>query len=169
MEFLREREFHIFERRGFRPDETRAVAAFWKHPSRALRRIEALSKGRQHKDFEALAVLFKRVKNITKGFDGKMRPELEALLTEPSEQALLREIDNRFAKVSKATGDDDYAGAVREMIGFAAPVDKFFADVLVMADDPKVREARLTLLTMLRRTVLNIADISELVVEEKPA
>ena len=56
------------------------------------------------------------------------------------------------------------------MIGFAAPVDKFFADVLVMADDPRVREARLTLLTMLRRTVLdNIADISEIVVEDKPA
>jgi glycyl-tRNA synthetase beta chain len=168
-EFLREREFHIFERRGFRADEARAIAAFWKQPARALRRIEALSKGRQHKDFEALAVLFKRVKNITKGFDGDMRAELEGLLTEPSEKALLQEIDSRFSKVSKAIGADDYAGAVREMIGFAAPVDKFFADVLVMADDPKIREARLTLLTMLRRTVLdNIADISEIVVEEKP-
>ncbi|HEY2149910.1 MAG TPA: glycine--tRNA ligase subunit beta [Vicinamibacterales bacterium] len=169
-EFLREREFHIFERRGFRADEARAVAAFWKQPARALRRVEALSKGRQHKDFEALAVLFKRVKNITRGFNGEMRPELEALLTEPSEKALLQEIDSRFGKVSKAISDDDYAGAVREMIGFAAPVDKFFADVLIMADDPSLREARLTLLTMLRRTVLeNIADISEIVVDEKQA
>jgi glycyl-tRNA synthetase beta subunit len=39
-------------------------------------------------------------------------------------------------------------------------------DVLVMADDPAVRSARLALLTSLRRTILNIADISEIAPEE---
>ncbi|PYR02111.1 MAG: glycine--tRNA ligase subunit beta, partial [Acidobacteria bacterium] len=71
-EFLKEREVHLFERRGFRPDEARAVAAFWRRPYSALRRVEALSQVRHSKEFEALAVLFKRVKNITKAFDGQM-------------------------------------------------------------------------------------------------
>src|SRR5205823_1442219 len=65
-EFLSERVLHIFERRGYRPDEARAVAAFWKTPHAALKRIEALSKERGSNEFAAVAALLKRVKNITK-------------------------------------------------------------------------------------------------------
>src|SRR5207237_1603016 len=65
-EFLSERVAHIFERRGYRPDEARAVAAFWKTPRAALKRIEALSKERGSNEFAAVAALLKRVKNITK-------------------------------------------------------------------------------------------------------
>jgi glycyl-tRNA synthetase beta chain len=56
-EFLAEREAHIFERRGFRTDETRAVARFWKRPPSALKRIEALAKERGSADFTAVAAL----------------------------------------------------------------------------------------------------------------
>jgi glycyl-tRNA synthetase beta chain len=55
---------------------------------------------------------------------------------------------------------------MRELGTLSAPVDRFFVDVLVMADDPAVRSARLALLTALRRTILNIADISEIAPEE---
>ncbi len=55
---------------------------------------------------------------------------------------------------------------MRELGALSAPVDRFFVDVLVMADDPAVRSARLALLTALRRTILNIADISEIAPEE---
>jgi glycyl-tRNA synthetase beta chain len=59
---------------------------------------------------------------------------------------------------------------MRELVAFTGPVDRFFTDVMVMADDPALKEARLTLLTMLRQTILNIADISEIAPEEsKPA
>jgi glycyl-tRNA synthetase beta subunit len=86
----------MFERRGFRPDEARAVAAFWKNsPSRS--RIEALSKERGSIEFAALAALLKRVKNITKE---QREPEstiadLFKRLTEPSEAVLAREIEER--------------------------------------------------------------------------
>jgi glycyl-tRNA synthetase beta chain len=71
--------------------------------------------------------------------------------------------------VQAAARRDDYGEAMRQLAALSAPVDRFFVDVLVMADDQSVRQARLALLTALRTMVLNIADISELAAEEKPA
>jgi glycyl-tRNA synthetase beta chain len=165
-EFIAERELHLFERRGFRADEGRAVKEYWRQPLSAFKRVEALARARQSKNFEALAVLFKRVKNITKEFDGELTPARRALLVEPAETALLKEIDARFPAIEAAVAQEKYADAMRELGGLSLPVDRFFVDVLVMADDPAVREARLALLTALRRTILNIADIAEIAPEE---
>jgi glycyl-tRNA synthetase beta chain len=55
---------------------------------------------------------------------------------------------------------------MRVIVGLRGPVDKFFTDVLVMADDPQLRKDRLSLLTMLRNTITQIADVSEMVVED---
>jgi glycyl-tRNA synthetase beta chain len=165
-DFLREREAHLFERRGFKADEVRAVSAFWPDPASALKRVEALSHARKSRDFETLAVLFKRVKNITKDFDGALSEDVKARLTEPAELVLRTEIEARWPKIESAVTHERYEDAMRELGALSAPVDRFFVDVLVMADDPAVRSARLALLTALRRTILNIADISEIAPEE---
>jgi glycyl-tRNA synthetase beta chain len=165
-DFIAERELHLFERRGFRADEGRAVKEQWRHPASAFKRVEALAQARQSKDFETLAVLFKRVKNITKEFDGELTPDHRANLVEPAETALLKEIDARFPVIEAAVNEEKYADAMRELGALSTPVDRFFVDVLVMADDPGIRSARLALLTALRRTILNIADIAEIAPEE---
>jgi glycyl-tRNA synthetase beta chain len=165
-EFFAERELHLFERRGFRADEGRAVKEQWRHPASAFKRVEALAQARQSTAFETLAVLFKRVKNITKAFDGELTADHRAKLVEPAETALLKEIDTRFPLIEAAVTQEKYADAMRELGALSAPVDRFFVDVLVMADDPGVRSARLALLTALRRTILNIADIAEIAPEE---
>jgi glycyl-tRNA synthetase beta chain len=169
-EFIAERELHLFERRGFRADEGRAVKEQWRYPASAFKRVEALAEARQSQDFETLAVLFKRVKNITKEFDGDLTPDHRAKLVEPAEIALLKEIDARFPLIEAAVAEEKYADAMRELGALSTPVDQFFVAVLVMADDPGIRSARLALLTALRRTILNIADIAEIAPEEtKPA
>jgi glycyl-tRNA synthetase beta chain len=166
-DFLLEREAHVFERRGFERGEVRAVAAFWKRPLSALKRLEALREERGSGDLAALAALLKRVKNITKDFQATLKFEqVKARLKEPAELALAEEIDSRWPKVGDARSTWRYAEAIRLVVGLRASVDRFFVDVLVMADDASVREARLTLLSMLRDTITSIADISELVPEE---
>ena len=165
-EFIAERELHLFERRGFKADEGRAVKASWRQPALAFRRVEALAQARQSKEFEALAVLFKRVKNITKEFTGELTADARATLVEPAEVALLKELDARLPVIDAAVAQAKYADAMRELGALSAPVDRFFVDVLVMAEDPAIRSARLALLTALRRTILNIADIAEIVPEE---
>src|SRR6185503_7931327 len=93
-EFFAERAMNIFERRGFRPDEIRAVVPrHWAQPSDALRRVEALARARRSTEFQVLATLFKRVKNISKGFDDAFDSAHAARLVEPSEVALLKALE----------------------------------------------------------------------------
>jgi glycyl-tRNA synthetase beta chain len=88
---------------------------------------------------------------------------MRARLTEPAEIALLAEMEARWPAIENALAADRYSEAMRELSALSKPVDRFFVDVLVMAEDAGLREARLTLLTALRRTILNIADIAEIV------
>ena len=165
-EFLAERELHVLEKRGFRADECRAVLAHWARPHAALKRVEALAPARRSKEFETLAVLFKRVKNITKEFgDEPLTPADRARLTELAEIALLRQIDARWPGIESAVRQDRYGDAMRDLGALSAPVDRFFVEVLVMAEDPDLRHARLALLASLRKTILEIADIAEVAPE----
>lgn len=167
-EFLLERELHLFERRGYRPDEARAVAPHWERPHLALARIEALSQNRGSAELGALAELFKRVKNITKDFDTTARlSDLRARLREPAELSLADTAMRLWPAIDEALRHARYADAMREIVALREPVDRFFVDVLVMAGDPELRAARLTLLATLRAAILQIADIAELVPEDR--
>jgi glycyl-tRNA synthetase beta chain len=166
--FLVERLRFLFERRGFAPDEINAVVPTGA-PLEALapldlrRRLEALRGMRGSGDFAALAAAFKRVKNIAKDFDGAT-PSIDALgvpAGEPAEAALAAEIRTRGPQIRAAAASGDYATAFRTAAGFRAAVDTFFADVLVMHDDPAVRARRLGLMAILRDLVIALADISE--------
>jgi glycyl-tRNA synthetase beta chain len=170
-DFMAEREAHLFERRGFRGDEIRVLIHAWANPHDALKRLEALAKVRASDQFQALALLFKRVKNITKGVEdtGQELAQLRPVLQEPAELALADELGRRWPTLDEALNAGRYLDAMHELAGFYPVVDRFFIDVLVMADDPQVRTARLALLTRLRSAVLNrIGDISEIASEERP-
>jgi glycyl-tRNA synthetase beta chain len=177
-EFLWERAAHLFERRGYRVDEIRVVAAL-ENGRRvlpfALTRLGALSTMRDAEAFRSLASLFKRVKNITKDIatragDLGSLESLRAPLTEPAELALVDELASKWPVVEKALHEGRVSDAMHHLAGVYPAVDRFFTDVLVMAEDPKLREGRLKLLTHLRNAVLqHIGDISEIASEEKAA
>ncbi len=116
-----------------------------------------------------MAGLFKRVKNITKGVEdeGRDLAEIRTLLREPAELALLDQLIELFPRIDSAQGSGNYTDALREFSKLRGAVDRFFVDVLVMADDQRLREARLALLTRMRTAVLkHIGDISAIAPEE---
>jgi glycyl-tRNA synthetase beta chain len=169
--FFVERLRYLFERRGYRHDEISAVLPESSTedivPLAIRRKLEALQAMRQSADFEALAAAFKRVKNITKDVpvhaDGHAAREAAfAALSEPAEQALLGEIRERRPKIRAAVASGDYRTAFTTAAGFRPSVDRFFSDVLVMAEDEAVRAARLGLVAELRDLILSLADISEI-------
>ena len=163
-DFLIERQAHLFERRGFKADEARAVAPHWRQPHLALRRIEAVAASRTSPDFVALAGLLKRVQNITKDFETTAAmKDLMPKLKEPAELALAQEVERRWPAIDQAIGEGRYADAMRELAHLRQPVDQFFKDVMVMVDDAELKNARLTMLTTLRKGIRdNIADIAEI-------
>jgi glycyl-tRNA synthetase beta chain len=131
-------------------------------PLRARRVADALQRMRTSEDFQALAVLFKRVKNIAKELKGTALLD-RAALTEPAERAFLAELDARQPRIERSAQAADYRQAFIEIAGLRPAVDRFFTDVFVMVDDERVRTARLTLMADLRDLILQLADISEIV------
>ena len=167
--FLVERLRFLFERRGFALDEINAVVPVGA-PLEALapldlrRRLEALRGMRGSADFAALAAAFKRVKNIAKEHGGATTADAALAAAgdgERAEAALAADITARAPQIRGAAKTGDYAAAFRAAAGFRPSVDAFFADVLVMHDDPAVRARRLGLMAILRDLVMELADISE--------
>jgi glycyl-tRNA synthetase beta chain len=164
--FLAERLRFLFQQRGFAYDEVNAVAGarrgFADVPFDSRLRLAALREVRRSAEFEALAVAFKRVKNLSKELKGEPVAVLDRL-TEPAECALLAEFDERGGAVRAAAARRDYLEAFRLASGFRAAVDRFFTEVFVMVDDAPLRDQRLTLVWRLHELMLELADISEIV------
>jgi glycyl-tRNA synthetase beta chain len=174
-EFARERVRFILEHRGYEADLVRAAtSSSYVIPLQARRVVEALRDIRRSEDFQALAVLFKRVKNIThstradgarsgQATEGLGEPLDREALTEPAEQALLVALDAAQPDVAAAAARADYTRAFTAVAALRPAVDRFFTEVFVMAEDARVRTARLTLMATLRDLILALADISEIV------
>jgi glycyl-tRNA synthetase beta chain len=172
-EFVWERAAHLFERRGYRADEIRVVAALevgQRQLPVAIERLAAVSSMRSSASFGALANLFKRVKNITKGVedDGAPLDAIKAGLREPAEIDLAEKLASRVPAIDAALSGGKPQDALQHLAALHPVVDRFFTDVLVMADDVTLRKARLALVARLRNVVLTrIGDISELAADEK--
>src|SRR3954464_338348 len=161
--FATERVRFALEQRGFGIEVVRAATAAGDvSPLRARRIAEAIQGMRASDDFQALAVLFKRVKNIARERRSSA-PLDRGAITEPAERALVEELDARQPRIEAAAARSDYRAAFIELAGLRAAVDRFFTEVFVMADDVRTRDARLTLMADLRDLILHLADISEII------
>jgi glycyl-tRNA synthetase beta chain len=159
--FFLDRLRYVLVARGYPADEVEAVLGAREpdaldDPHEAWLRLKALHRVRSEarEDFEHLAVAFKRAKNI---LGQHPAAKVDAgLLTEAAEREL-------HAAVGRLAGTNgSYEGRLRALAGLRAPVDRFFDDVLVMAEDEKVRANRLGLLSQALSLFYRIADISKL-------
>jgi glycyl-tRNA synthetase beta chain len=124
-------------------------------------RIEAVSELGAAPEFEALAVAFKRAFNITK--ESARGPIDSALLEAGAESALAERFETVRDQIREATGGRRYADALKLVAKeLGAPIDRFFEEVFVMVDDPRIRENRLRLLGEIADTVNGIAHFHQL-------
>ncbi len=168
LRFLLERLQYVAEARGFPPEEARAVlqaddtdAAVGTRavgdPLGAFERLAALNRVRaeSREDFEALAAAFKRARNILS--QQQPAPAVDPSLFEgDAERALHQAVE------SAAGSDSDDEARLRGLAGLRGPVDRFFDDVLVMAEDERIRGNRLALLRDTLSLFYRIADIQKL-------
>jgi glycyl-tRNA synthetase beta chain len=174
--FLLDRVRYVLEQRGSDVRNVRAVthdSVSALSPLFARRLLAVLPEFTETDDFKTLALVFKRVRNIARSmpdeeFD-RLLPEAGAVvegLTEPAERALAQEILARRGTLTfAADAGTGYREALAEAAKYGPSVATFFDDVLVMADDPRVRQARLFLMKALERQILRLADVSEIVQE----
>lgn len=114
---------------------------------------------------EALAAANKRVSNIlTKQLADRIPPAVNlALLQNAAEKTLAADIESLASLVAPMIAQREYNQVLQKLALLREPVDKFFDDVMVMADDSAVRNNRLALLYSLRQLFIGVADISQLV------
>ncbi len=177
-QFLLERLRFVLEQRGHDVRNVRAVTQPWPSwravtPLDARRKLEALPGFTGSTEFQQLAALFKRVRNIARELSDAELGDVEAGRAavsddapEPAEAALAAELERRRPAIAAAVAaGTDYHAAFAEAAAFGPAVDRFFTDVLVMAVDPDLRRRRLALLKRLERLILQLADVSALVKE----
>ena len=171
LEFVLERaRFVLREKSGYAYDEVNAVfRAGADDLVDVEKRLRALKAIRKSKNFEPLAVSFKRIRKILE----KANVPADTLLHVNKELFEKDGEKHLYAAVRKAAGkvgEDKRAGryqeALEEIAGLRKAVDQFFLDVMVMAEDEAVRNNRLALLEELLREFTTIADFSELGGEE---
>ena len=115
---------------------------------------------------EALAAANKRVSNILATPPASDAVVKDSLLTEPAEQELAKQLAAMKEQVAPLFANHQYKEALAALAGLRAAVDRFFDEVMVMAEDSKLRANRLALLTGLRELFWEVADISQLAVSQ---
>lgn len=147
---------------GVNADTIDAVlAAGVEEPAVISQRAHALEDARANdaETFDNLATAYARANNLRK-------PELgegvdDALLTEP-ECALAGAVATAEQAVASALASDDFAAALSQLAALRAPIDGFFADVMVMDEDAALRDNRLRLLNRFVAVFANVADFGKM-------
>ncbi|MFD2179066.1 glycine--tRNA ligase subunit beta [Veronia pacifica] len=125
------------------------------------KRVRAVSHFRELDAAESLAAANKRVGNILAKFDGELPSSVDAtLLVEDAEKTLATQVSQVVTDLEPVFAQRDYQKALTELANLREPVDNFFDNVMVMADDESLKVNRLTLLSTLRQQFMNVADIS---------
>ena len=127
------------------------------------RRIDAVIRFERLTEAHSLAAANKRIGNILRkaGEEPAERVE-EALFEQSEEQALRDAVERKRAQLAPLLAAGDYPQVLHLLADLRDPVDRFFDEVMVMADDPEIRRNRLALLDSLRQLFLQVADISRL-------
>ncbi|MDX7752324.1 glycine--tRNA ligase subunit beta [Aeromonas caviae] len=162
VDFMLGRFRAAYQDEGIGADVVLAVLA--RRPTRPLdfdRRVKAVSHFRTLDAALALAAANKRVSNILAKVEVPLpttvKPEL---LVDAAEKALATQVAELQAELAPLFAAGDYQAALTRLAALREPVDTFFNEVMVMADDEALKANRLALLNNLRNLFLQVADIS---------
>ena len=122
-------------------------------------RVEALSEFTQSEDSKSLIESNKRIANILKDSNEKNEKLNSKILIDDSEVKLFNATESLSKQLS---GIKDYKEVMKSLIDLKDLIDSFFDNVMVNADDEKLKSSRLALIRRIRALFLSVADISYL-------
>jgi glycyl-tRNA synthetase beta chain len=126
-------------------------------------RINAVRAFSSLEEAPALAAANKRVGNILKKVEGEVKAEVNTNLLQESAEVALNEALSKIKPVAdKLFESGDYTASLKSLAALKAPVDAFFDNVMVNADDPALKVNRLGLLATLHQAMNRVADLSKL-------
>ena len=131
---------------------------------RLLARVKALQSFIDTEDGANLLAGYKRAANILKkeGWSGKGEASELSYTPEPAEKALIDALDAAEPKAAAAIDGEEFEAAMAALASLRAPIDRFFDEVTVNAEEEMKRAFRLSLLARFRAAVHNVADFSRI-------
>ncbi len=164
LDFMLDRLAVNLREQGYSAQEVDAVLAL--KPARlgeVARRLAAVRAFAALPEAPALAAANKRVGNILKKVEGEVRAEVKPeLLQEAAETALAAALAEVAPVAAAAWSQGDYTASLQLLAALKNPVDRFFDQVMVNADDPALKANRLGLLAQLHQAMNRVADLSRL-------
>ena len=163
LNFFADRVRVMFKDQGYSAQEIDAVLAV--NPATVLEvpaRLQAVRAFAAMAEAETLAAANKRIGNILKKSDLALGDVDEARLVEDAEKALFAALVEVEPKVAGAYAQGAYTDVLTMLAPMKAPVDQFFEDVMVNAEDIDLRKNRLALLARLHATMNQVAELSRL-------
>jgi len=163
--FLRDRLRVIFRDSGHTGDRIEAVlASACFNPADLAQRLLALEDFLGSPEAQTLAAANKRIANILAKVDpadwNQPADQEPTQLIEAAELQLQTEVTEAASRLSGLLSQHDYSAILSSLAPLSSPINQFFEDVLVNAEDPALRRLRLSLLRDLRGLFLSVADFS---------
>src|SRR2546426_452593 len=164
--FFTERMRSYFLERGYSANEVEAVLSL--NPAAIAlipKQLEAVRAFSALPEAAGLAAANKRIANILRQAEAQGEAFGDAdvsALKEPAEISLFEALQAASRSAKPLFDSGDFAGYLKTFASLKSPVDSFFDTVMVMADDKKLRENRLALLTDMRKAMNRFSDISKL-------
>lgn len=164
IEFINSRYRAMYTEQGVNVDTIQAVQAINPHmPLDFDQRIRAVSAFRALPQAATLAEINKRVANILAKSEGDVAESVDiSLLTEDDEKALHEAVTKAQTTVAPMQERADYSAILQTLTQLETPLTNFFDNVMVNADDAKLKANRLALLKQVRELFLIVADVGEL-------
>jgi glycyl-tRNA synthetase beta chain len=163
-DFFQDRLAVSLREQGYSAQEVDAVLAL--QPERlgdVPKRLAAVRAFAGLPEAAALAAANKRIGNILKKAEGAVQARVDAaLLQEPAEQQLAAALAEAQPQADRLFEQHEYAASLQALAALRAPVDAFFEDVMVNAEDAALRANRLGLLKTLHEAMNRVADLSRL-------
>ncbi|HII3829432.1 TPA: glycine--tRNA ligase subunit beta [Pasteurella multocida] len=162
VEFMLGRFRAWYQDEGIAVDVIKAVLARRPtKPSDFDARVHAVSHFRALEAAEALAAANKRVSNILAKVEGELPANIDTTLCEEvTEKVLAEQVIALQAELAPLFAKGEYQVALDRLAALREPVDTFFDNVMVNAENPQLRQNRLAILNNLRNLFLQVADIS---------
>lgn len=164
VDFYRARLQYLGEEVGLRSDSVRAaLATNADDPYESRLRMKALDAIRREPGFQSLALAHKRIKNILK--NAPVGSVDAARLHEQAERDLHAGLEAARPSILEGVRRQDYLATLRGIADLRPAIDRFFDEVMVMAEDPAMRANRLALLQSIASLFTQVGDFSEIAVE----
>lgn len=124
---------------------------------------KAIAEYRQTDEFASIAAGYKRINNILKKSEHTADTYSDALFESDYERELASLIADNEGRIDREVSEENFTAAMTRLLTFSGPVNSFFENVMVMAEDEKVRSNRLSLLNKLKGVFNMLGDLTKII------